>query len=138
MAPYPESNRKTILVVDDDPNVIALVAALLVDNEYNILTAESGSVALARSRAFTGEIHLLLSDFQMPGMSGIDLGTVLTAERPELKVLLMSGFDGGMLVLNEGWHFLAKPFISSQLRALITGLIFPDRRSAKFAKLRLE
>jgi hypothetical protein len=34
----------------------------------------------------------------------------------------MSGFIGGMLVLNEGWHFLAKPFVPSQLRALIAGL----------------
>lgn len=108
--------------------------ALLVDIGYNLLTAESGSKALEQSRAFTGEINLLLSDFQMQGMSGIELGTLLSAERPEIKVLLMSGFPGGMLVLNEGWHFLAKPFIASQLRALVTGLMFPDRRSAKFSK----
>jgi hypothetical protein len=46
-------------------------------------------------------------------------------DRPQLKVLMMSGFTSGMLVLNEGWHFLAKPFIPSQLRALILGLVFP-------------
>jgi FixJ family two-component response regulator len=55
----------------------------------------------------------------MPGMSGIDLATEMTIERPHLQVLLMSGFPAGMLVLNEGWHFLAKPFIGSQLRALV-------------------
>jgi hypothetical protein len=66
-------------------------------------------------------------------MSGIDLATIMTADRPELKVLPMSGFPGGMPVLNEGWHFLAKPFVSSQLRALVTGLIFPNRGSAKFS-----
>jgi YesN/AraC family two-component response regulator len=59
----------------------------------------------------------------MPGMTGIDLATQMNIERPELEVLLMSGFTGGMLVLNEGWHFLAKPFIASQLCALIVGLI---------------
>jgi DNA-binding response OmpR family regulator len=59
----------------------------------------------------------------MPVMSGIDLATELSLERPQLKVLMMSGFTGGMLILNEGWHFLAKPFIPSQLRALIVGLI---------------
>jgi hypothetical protein len=37
------------------------------------------------------------------------------------------GFPGGMLVLNDGWHFLAKPFVPSQLRALVMGLLFPDR-----------
>jgi FixJ family two-component response regulator len=67
--------------------------------------------------------------FQMPVMSGIELATQMSIERPQLKVLMMSGFTEGMLVLNEGWHFLAKPFILSQLRALILGLVFPDRGS---------
>ena len=62
----------------------------------------------------------------MPVMSGMDLATEISLERTEIKVLLMSGFTGGMLVLNEGWHFLAKPFIPSQLRALIAGLICQD------------
>ena len=41
----------------------------------------------------------------------------------------MSGYPEGMLVLNEGWHFLAKPFVPSQLRALIEGLITPNKTS---------
>ena len=70
----------------------------------------------------------------MPGgMSGVDLATAMTIERPKLKVLLMSGFPEGMLVLNEGWHFLAKPFINSQLRALVVGLVSPEKES-KFSK----
>ena len=128
------SKEKTILVVDDDPDILRVVVALLANSEYNVLTAASGSTALQQSRGYPGEIHLLLSDFQMPGMSGIDLATAMTVERPELKVLLMSAFDGGMLVLNEGWHFLAKPFIASQLRALVLGLVFPDRKSQNFSK----
>jgi hypothetical protein len=47
----------------------------------------------------------------MEGMNGVDLAAKLTADRPTLKVLLMSGVTDGMLVLNEGWHFLPKPFI---------------------------
>jgi two-component system cell cycle sensor histidine kinase/response regulator CckA len=82
----------------------------------------------------THEIHLLLADFQMPGMTGIELATKITAQRPEIKVLLMSGFTGGMLVLNEGWHFLPKPFIPSQLRALIVGLVSPDEPSKYAAR----
>jgi CheY-like chemotaxis protein len=126
MKQVPESAPKTILVVDDDPHIIAVITAVLADSGYNILTAESGSKALEQSRAFKGDIHLLLSDFQMPGMSGTDLATAMTADRPELKVLLMSGFPGGMLELSEGWHFLAKPFIASRLRALTIALIFPE------------
>jgi FixJ family two-component response regulator len=65
----------------------------------------------------------------MPGMSGVEVATQMTSKRPELKVLLMSGFTDGMLVLNEGWHFLSKPFIPSQLLALIADLIEPDKKS---------
>ena len=62
----------------------------------------------------------------MPVMSGIELATQMSLERPQLKALMMSGFTAGMLVLNEGWHFLAKPFIPSQLCALILSLFFPN------------
>jgi DNA-binding NtrC family response regulator len=123
--------EKTILVVDDDPKILAAVSGLLGENtNYNILTANTGSKGLEQSRDFKGEITLLVSDFQMPGgMSGTDLATAMTIDRPDLKVLLMSGFRGGTLVLNEGWHFLPDPFVPSQLRALVTGLVSPDRKS---------
>jgi hypothetical protein len=51
----------------------------------------------------------------MPEMTGIELATQICQERPEMKVLLMSGFTGGMLILKEGWRFLDKPFIPSEL-----------------------
>jgi DNA-binding NtrC family response regulator len=128
-------DKRTILVVDDDAAILAIVSGLLADNiDYNVLTASTGANALRQSREFKGEINLLLSDFQMPGgMSGVELATQMTVDRPQLKVLLMSGFPDGMLVLNEGWHFLPKPFIDSQLRALVVGLVSPDKRS-KFSK----
>jgi DNA-binding NtrC family response regulator len=107
----------TILVVDDDPAILSFVSGFL-DGRYNV----------RRSEEFKGEIYLLLSDFQMAGMSGIEIATKLTVQRPQIKVLMMSGFPEGMLVLNEGWHFLAKPFIASQLQTLITGLIAPTAR----------
>jgi DNA-binding NtrC family response regulator len=119
--------RKTLLVVDDDPTVLKFVSGFL-DGQYNVLIARSGAEGLRHSKEFKGEIHLLLTDFQMAGMSGIELATQLTAQRPTIKVLMMSGFSEGMLVLNEGWHFLAKPFIASQLQTLITGLIDPTSR----------
>jgi CheY-like chemotaxis protein len=118
-------NIKTILLVDDDPVVLKFVAECLVGS-YDILTANSGDEALQKSKGFEKEIHLLLSDLQMGGITGIELATQITVQRPKIKVLLMSGFDGGMLVLNEGWHFLPKPFIPSQLRTLVAGLISPE------------
>ena len=121
-------HQKTVLVVDDNPDVLKLISGAL-DADYCILMANSGQEALEKFNDSESEIHLLLSDFQMPGMTGIELATKITARRPKIKVLLMSGFTGGMLVLNEGWHFLPKPFIPSQLRALIVGLVSPHQPS---------
>jgi CheY-like chemotaxis protein len=116
---------RTILVVDDDPAVLTFVSGFL-GGQYNVLVANNGPEAVKLSKDFKNDIHLLLSDFSMVGMTGIDVAAQITLQRPKIKVLLMSGFTGGMLVLNEGWHFLAKPFIPSQLRTLISGLISPD------------
>jgi len=121
-------HKKNILLVDDDPALLESVRGFL-DGDYRVLTASSGQDALRQAKEFKSEIHLLLSDFQMEGMTGIELATQLTAERPEVKVLLMSGYPAGMLVLNEGWHFLPKPFVSSQLLALVVGLVSPDTTS---------
>ena len=118
---------RTILIVDGDVHILRLVAGFLRDRGHNILTAENGAAALALAKSHVGVIHLLLSDFEMSEMGGIELATALTLARPDIKVLMMSGFTGGMLVLNEGWHFLAKPFVASQLSALVTGLLFPDK-----------
>lgn len=124
--PAPQNRRKTVLVVDDNPEILDFVCRLLVVGNYNVLSARNGPEAIQQGIDFVDEIHLLLTDFEMPGMSGVELATAMTIGRPNLKVLLMSGFVGGMLILNEGWHFLAKPFIASQLRALVSGLISPD------------
>jgi len=128
--PILPGERKTVLVVDDHLLVRQLIAGVLAHGDgYNVLMAETGEEGLRQSRDFAGEIHLLLADFQMPGMSGIELATAMTADRPHLKVLMMSAFPEGMLILNEGWHFLPKPFIASQLRTLVVGLVSPDTKS---------
>jgi DNA-binding NtrC family response regulator len=117
------AEQKTILLVDDDPSILRSVSALLADDNYNVLASSSGRDALQQSKDYKREIHLLLSDFQMPGLSGVDLATQMTLERPKLKVLLMSGSTERIPVVNKEWHFLAKPFISSQLSASIVGLV---------------
>ena len=118
--------QKTILVVDDEESIRKFVSSLLKKNGYNVLVAESGEDALQQSRAYQGKIDLLMSNIQMPGMTGMELGTKMILERPDLRVMLMSGFTSGMLVLNDGWHFLHKPFIPSQLKDLIMNLLSPS------------
>ena len=82
-----EQPQRTILLVDDDPDVLNFVSRVLADARYRALTAESGAAALQQSKDYQGEIPLLLSDFQMPVMSGIELATKLSIERPQLEVL---------------------------------------------------
>jgi two-component system cell cycle sensor histidine kinase/response regulator CckA len=122
-------SQKTVLVVDDEESILKHVSFFLRAGNFNVLTASSGEEALQKSRDYKEAIHLLLTDFQMPGMDGINLAKAMSVDRPQLKVLMMSGFTSGMLVLNEGWHFLPKPFISSQLLALVVGLASPDQKS---------
>jgi response regulator RpfG family c-di-GMP phosphodiesterase len=84
---------------------LAVLPPHLADHEYHVLTCEDGAEALRQSRAYKDDIHLLLSDFQMPAMSGVELAPALTAEGPRLKVLLTSGFAAGVFTLKEEWHF---------------------------------
>jgi CheY-like chemotaxis protein len=131
MEATPEPQRKEIiLVADDDPAVLGLVCRVLGDR-YKVLRASNGAEAIEQSKDFHGEIPLLLSDFQMVDMTGIDVATTITAQRPTIKVLLMSGYSGGMLVLNKGWHFVPKPFMTSQLLALVSSLA-PTSTKSRF------
>jgi len=65
-------DKKTILVVDDDPAILNTISGFL-DNEYTVLRANSPLEAIQKSKEFPSEIDLLLSDFQMPGMTGMEL-----------------------------------------------------------------
>ena len=117
------AGKGTLLVVDDDPAILKFLYALLAD-DLCVLTAGSGEYALEQSRNFNGQIHVLLTDITMPNINGIDLATQIVAQRPEIEVVLMSGFNNGEILLpNQGWHFIPKPFKPSQLTALINSLI---------------
>lgn len=91
-------------------------SALLLDCGFNLIIASDGLEALQKAREFKGKIDLLLSDVEMPGMTGIELAIQLNQGRPDTKILLISGLATGILVLNDGWQFLAKLFLSDQFR----------------------
>ncbi len=62
------------------------------------------------------------SDVQMPNVTGVELATQLQIDRPDIRVLLLSGMPSGMLLLNDGWKFLPKPLMSYLLRERIRHL----------------
>jgi CheY-like chemotaxis protein len=106
---------QTILVVDDDPEVLALAVEVLQRAGYTLLGTEDPRHALQLVRAHAEPLHLLLSDVVMPLMSGLELAAEVRAIRPEVKILLMSAhhteeIEDYRTRLAPGEPFLDKPF----------------------------
>ena len=119
---------ETILVVDDTGSVLKGGVAILEAAKFHVLQAGGGSEAVRLATEYPGRIHLLLSDIKMPDMSGPELGVLLKKTRPEVRVMLMSGFSGDLLVLNYGWAFIEKPFLSKKLVEMVTEVLHtPDK-----------
>jgi DNA-binding response OmpR family regulator len=113
-SPAGGQGTETILLVEDDEAVQRLAARVLEAHGYRVLAAESGPEAIRTSEGHDGPIHLLLTDVIMPDMDGKELATQLHDQRPETRVLYMSGHDDDLIahhgVLEEGIAFLSKPF----------------------------
>jgi len=121
---------ETILVVDDAEPVLNVVVRILETAQFHVLHANSGTNALAVAASYPGAIDLLLSDVQMPGMSGPALATTLKQSRPDIHVMFMSAFAGGnLLVLNYGWAFIEKPFVAVKLIEMINHVLHMPNKS---------
>jgi two-component system cell cycle sensor histidine kinase/response regulator CckA len=106
--------NETILLVENEESVRRLSEEVLGECGYRVLAASDGEDAMTLSEQYGGEIHLLLTDMVMPGMSGRDLAEGMISLRPGIKVLYMSGYTDDAIVrhggLDEGDEFLQKPF----------------------------
>jgi signal transduction histidine kinase/CHASE1-domain containing sensor protein/CheY-like chemotaxis protein len=113
----------TVLVVEDEPGVLRLCAAVLGRLGYEVLAAGSPDEALDLAARRTGPIDLLLTDVVMPGMSGRALADALVEARPGLRCLFMSGYTpettGRNGVEAERVPLLAKPFDAAELAARV-------------------
>jgi CheY-like chemotaxis protein len=109
-----EWGSETILLVEDEDMVRQVARRILARYGYTVLEAASGPEALALSGKHAGTIHLMLTDVVMPGMSGQDIMVQLRPQRPEMKVLFMSGHTENAIVhhgeLDPGTAFIQKPF----------------------------
>src|SRR5207253_1979927 len=122
-APVPSS---TILLVEDEDPLRAVVARMLGQAGYRVLDARSPTEACQLFEQHKGEIALLLTDVNMPEMNGPALAQRLVAMRPELRVLFVSGYTEELPVLNtpgNNSYFLAKPFSSATLIAAVAELL---------------
>jgi two-component system, cell cycle sensor histidine kinase and response regulator CckA len=109
----------TVLVVEDEPGVLNLVAHTLKKRGFNVVEAADPEVGLSAFEEHSGEIDLLLTDVVMPFMSGPALAELLKRKNPQLKVLFMSGHTENRVsfekILENGVQFLPKPFTSDAL-----------------------
>ncbi len=110
----PAPGSETVLVVEDEAAVLTLSRRALEAQGYVVLAASDPAAALRVVERHGGMIHLLLTDVVMPGLSGRELADRLTAQRPGIRVLYMSGYPGDAVVqhgtLPSGSAFLQKPF----------------------------
>jgi len=132
MSPRPSetSGTETLLIVENESAIRALLQVALSRNGYTVLTAESGRKALELVRNHTGAIHLLITDVIMPDMDGPELVRHLSTIRPDTRTLFMSGYmdntlgERGILATNA--NFIQKPFspraIAQRVREILDGV----------------
>ncbi len=118
-----------ILLVEHDSGVRSTVQAILEGAGFQILVAESAHEALEIEQSHKGQIDLLLVDVRLPHTTGPELGAALQRLRPNLHVMLISGFPGGdLLVLNYGWYFIQQHAVAQVLLERINDVLHTPKR----------
>ena len=119
----PRSRGETVLVVEDEAAVLGLARRMLEGLGYVVLSAGTPAEATREAGEHLGEIQLLMTDVILPGMNGRDLARQMSAIRPAMKCLFMSGYTAEVVAsrgtLDEGGEFIAKPFSKRDLAAKI-------------------
>lgn len=112
--PIMESKGETILVVEDEKEVLELCTLMLTELGYKVLSATRPQDAIKEARYYDGEIHLLVTDVVMPGMNGRELAEQLKTLRPSIRTLFMSGYTTNAIVhngiLKDNVDYIQKPF----------------------------
>lgn len=122
---------RAILVVDDEPDVLKLVARMLARDGYRVHAADNGENAIRLFQA-NPDTELLLSDVIAPGMSGPMIADEIAAIKPDIKVLFMTGYDGTQVVrryvIEKGYSVIVKPFTMDQLVTKVRAVLGVEGR----------
>ena len=120
---------ETILLVEDEPAILAMITLMLENLGYRVLAAGTPGEAIRQARHHGGSIELLLTDVVMPEMNGRDLAKNVLTFYPEMKRLFMSGYTADVIahqgVLDADVHFIQKPFTIHQLAEKIREALNP-------------
>ncbi|MFQ5805921.1 MAG: PAS domain S-box protein, partial [Phycisphaerae bacterium] len=127
----PLRGTETVLVCEDDSVIRELEREILEDSGYTVLPAEDGKQALKLAANAAERIDLLITDVVMPEMSGPALAAELTASRPGLKILFVSGYDDDAFAQvgaqDEPGRFLHKPFTSREFLQRVREVLGEER-----------
>lgn len=120
---------ETILLVEDEDGVRHVVETMLQRRGYKVLSSSCAADALAIAHRHAGAIDLLITDIVMPGMSGRELAELLITQRPDMRVLYVSGY-GNTLESQSRAAFLQKPFSTEDLAVKIREVLQAAAQSA--------
>jgi CheY-like chemotaxis protein len=124
-ATQPNSEKKTVLLVDDEEMVLEIGSLMLQKLGYSVITAPTGKEAIELLKK--NKIAFVILDMRMPGMNGYEIYHRLKKIQPEVKILLASGYTGGQSekgLINTGFDgFLQKPFNFKQLSKKIEDIL---------------
>jgi signal transduction histidine kinase len=113
------AGKETILVVEDQPEVLALVKTVLTQFGYSVLGSTDPQESLALMRDNLGTIQLVITDMIMPGMSGRQVAAEMERIQPGIRILFMSGYTHSEIdkegLIENGLHFIQKPFTPEAL-----------------------
>ena len=126
--------NETILIVEDEKEVLRLAANILERQGYRVLESSNGDDALGACEKHKSSINLVLADIVMPGMSGSELAKLLEPLYPEMKVLYMSGYTDNAIVrhgvLQKGVNYIQKPFTMEALARKVRAVLDKDSKTS--------
>ena len=114
MTKVEETSTKTILFAEDDEQIRWITMEMLTAAGYKVLTAENGELAFNLGLRHINEIDILLTDLRMPKIRGKDLIELMLTERPDIKILISSGYiknkEQKVEIMDRQIPFLIKPY----------------------------
>lgn len=118
-----KGGNETVLIVEDQADVLEIAAMALRGKGYSILEAQSPGEAFSICESHEGPIHLILTDIVLPGMSGLEMSRLLAVHRPEAKLVFMSGYAREKVaergILPADTEYMAKPFTIHEIQSRV-------------------
>lgn len=132
----PEFGNETIMVVEDEPSILAMATTMLERLGYTVLTASTPGMAVEVADNYKNKIDLLITDVIMPEMNGHLVADKIISIHPEAKCLFMSGYTADIIahqgVLDEGLHFIQKPFSIHSLSVKVRDILGHKNKDDQF------